>query len=50
MPLKYFLLNRKSPKINDICKAFAKMANKPPPNVALHTQKVVAAFQSTKAE
>ena len=49
-PENFLLLRRNSPKISDIWNALAKIANRPPPMVALHTQNVVMAFQSTNAE
>ena len=50
MPLSTLLLHLNVPNINDIWKALASTAKIPPPTVALHTQNVVAAFHSTKAE
>jgi hypothetical protein len=49
-PLNFFLLRRKRPKTSDIWSEFASTAKMPPPIVALHTQKVVNAFQRTNAE
>ena len=50
MPLSTLLLHLNVPNINDIWKALASTAKIPPLTVALHTQNVVAAFHSTKAE
>ena len=47
-PFIRFFTQRKSPKTRDICRALAKTAKRPPPTVALQTQKVVQAFQRTK--
>ena len=50
LSVHYNIAHLKVPKINDICKALAKIAKSPPPTVALQTQNVVAAFHRTKAE
>ena len=47
-PPRRFLEKRKSPNTSDIWRELARIANTAPPNVALATQKVVAAFHSTK--
>ena len=49
VPVNFFLLRRKSQNMVDIWREFARTANMPPPMVALHTQKVVIAFQRTNA-
>ena len=48
-PFRILRLHLNSPNTMDIWKALASTAKIPPPMVALQTQNVVAAFQSTKA-
>ncbi len=47
-PLRYLREKRNIVHISVICTALARIANTPPPRVALQTQKVVRAFQRTK--
>ena len=46
-PWNFFLKRRNNAKTTDIWAALAMTAKMPPPIVALQTQKVVMAFQST---